>query len=89
MVVHGAPGRSWAAPAPALGKADSCIFLWLGGGAAHIDTFDPKRRGDGKKSAGSYYEAIPTAQEGIKVCEHLPRLADRLDRCVLIRSLHH
>ena len=89
IVVHGAPGRSWAGPAPTLGKADSCIFLWLGGGAAHIDTFDPKRRGDGKKSAGSYYEAIPTSQEGVKVCEHLPRLADRLDRCVLIRSLHH
>src|SRR2546426_900336 len=31
---------------PPKGKADSCIFLWLGGGAAHIDTFDPKRRGD-------------------------------------------
>src|SRR5947208_1641097 len=28
------------------GKADACIFLWLGGGAAHIDTFDPKRPGD-------------------------------------------
>ena len=23
------------------GKADACILLWLGGGAAHIDTFDP------------------------------------------------
>jgi Protein of unknown function (DUF1501) len=31
------------------GKAKSCIFLWLGGGAAQIDTFDPKRQGDLKK----------------------------------------
>lgn len=84
-----ASSRSWAAPAPTLGKAESCIFIWLGGGAAHIDTFDPKRRGDGKKSAGSYYEAIPTAQRGVQLCEHLPRLANRLDRCVLVRSLHH
>nr|NIP94859.1 DUF1501 domain-containing protein [Akkermansiaceae bacterium] len=28
------------------GKARHCIFLWLGGGAAQIDTFDPKHLGD-------------------------------------------
>jgi hypothetical protein len=71
------------------GKADSCIFLWLGGGAAHVDTFDPKQRGDGKKKAGSYYNSIPTAISGVKVCEHLKRTADRLDRCVIVRSLNH
>ena len=43
------------------GKADACILLWLGGGAAHIDTFDPKRKGDGKKIPGSAYNAINTA----------------------------
>ena len=53
------------------GKADACIFLWLGGGAAHIDTFDPKRRGDGKKVAGSYYDSIPTAVRDVKLTEHL------------------
>ncbi len=74
---------------PARGQSDACIFLWLGGGAAQIDTFDPKGRGDGKKQAGSYYDAIPTAIPGVQVCQHLPRLADRLDRCVLVRSLHH
>jgi hypothetical protein len=71
------------------GKAQACIFLWLGGGAAHIDTFDPKRRGDGRKKPGSYYDAIPTAIPGERVGEHLKRVADRLDRCVLVRSLHH
>ena len=35
------------------GKADACIFLWLGGGAAHLDTFDPKAKGDGSRKAGS------------------------------------
>jgi hypothetical protein len=64
-------------------------MLWLGGGAAQIDTFDPKRRGDGKTKAGSYYDAIPTAVRGERLCEHLPRTADRLDQCVLVRSLHH
>ncbi len=71
------------------GKATSCIFLWLGGGSAQIDTFDPKVRGDGKKKAGSYYDSLPTAIPGAKVCEHLPRVAKRLDRCILVRSLHH
>ena len=30
------------------GKAEHCIFLWLGGGAAQMDTFDPKKKGDAK-----------------------------------------
>jgi hypothetical protein len=71
------------------GKAEACIMLWLGGGASHLDTFDPKRRGDGKTKPGSYYDAIPTAIPGAQVCEHLPRTARRLDRCALVRTLHH
>jgi hypothetical protein len=74
---------------PARGKAEACIMLWLGGGAAQIDTFDPKRRGDGKQQPGSYYDAIPTAIPGAQVCKHLPRTARRLDRCALVRTLHH
>jgi len=46
---------------------------------AHLDTFDPKRRGDGKKAPGSYYDAIPTAISGVSVCAHLRRVARRLD----------
>ena len=71
------------------GNAESCIFLWLGGGACHIDTWDPKRRGDGKKQAGSYYDPIATGIAGMQVCEHLARSAPLLDRAVLVRSLHH
>ena len=69
--------------------ADSCIFLWLGGGACHVDTWDPKRKGDGKKQPGSYYDAIDTNVAGVQLCEHLSRMAKRLDRCALIRSVHH
>ncbi|MEO5802447.1 MAG: DUF1501 domain-containing protein [Verrucomicrobiota bacterium] len=71
------------------GKADHCIFIWLGGGAAQIDTWDPKRKGDGKKIAGSYYDSIDTAIPGVKVCEHLGNCAKILDRFVLFRSVHH
>ena len=51
-----------AATALPKGKADACIFLWLGGGAAQIDTFDPKERGDGKKKAGGYYDCWAIAR---------------------------
>lgn len=71
------------------GKADACIFLWLGGGAAHIDTFDPKVRGDGKKQAGSYYSSIDCAIRGEKVTEHLKRSAPLMDRAAIVRSVTH
>jgi hypothetical protein len=71
------------------GKADRCIFIWLGGGACHIDTFDPKRKGDGKKIAGSYYDCIDTAIPGEKVCQHLSRLAPLMDRTAVLRTVNH
>ncbi len=70
-------------------SADSCIFLWLGGGACHVDTFDPKRRSKGPKDPGSYYAAVDTAIPGVQLCEHLSRTAKLLDRCALVRTLNH
>src|SRR6185369_16357510 len=71
------------------GQAEACIFIWLGGGACHIDTWDPKRRGDGHATPGSYYDAIPTAIRGVQVCQHLQRTAPLLDRCAPLRTVHH
>ncbi len=90
----------WLAPlAPAAapvsmprGKAEHCIFVWLGGGMAQIDTFDPKRRGNPKASpkvAGSDYAAIDTAVPGVRFTEHLPRLAQLAERMTVVRSVHH
>ena len=74
----------------ALGKAEHCIFVWLGGGAGQIDTWDPKQLGDPKaKQAGSYYPAIDTAIPGVQVCQHLAQCAKVLDRFILIRTVHH
>ena len=82
----GAAGR---VDAPLRGKADSCIFLWLGGGAGHIDTFDPKVRTDGNGKPGSYYDSIPTAVPGVRVCEHMPRTAELMDRSIILRTVSH
>ena len=75
---------------PPSGKAESVIFIWLGGGMAQIDTFDPKRRGSSmERKPGSDYDSIETSIPGIQVCEHLKRTAARMDRVTAIRSVHH
>ena len=71
------------------GSAENCIFLWLGGGACHIDTFDPKRVSKGPKDPGSYYASVDTAIPGVQLCEHLSRTAKLLDRCAVVRTLNH
>jgi hypothetical protein len=72
------------------GKAEHCVFVWLGGGSGQIDTWDPKAKGDPKaKKPGSYYSAIDTAVKGTQVCEHLSRCAPILDRFNIVRTVHH
>jgi hypothetical protein len=72
------------------GKAEHCIFLWLGGGAAQMDTFDPKEKGDPKaKKAGSYYDPIDTSVPGVQLCEHMPRLAGLMENVTLCRTVFH
>jgi hypothetical protein len=73
------------------GRAEHCIFIWLGGGMAHIDTFDPKpQRGDpAEKKPGSYYDCIDTAVPGVQLCEHLPQIAKIYDRFIPVRTVHH
>jgi hypothetical protein len=83
---------SAATPAKLLGRAEHCIFLWLGGGMAQIDTFDPKRRGDSRanpRRAGSDYDSLETAVTNVRVCEHLRRTAALVDRLTIVRSVHH
>ena len=74
------------------GKAEHCIFIWLGGGMAQIDTFDPKAMGDTKadpKKSGSYYPSIETAVPGVRVCEHLKKTARLMERVTAMRTVNH
>jgi hypothetical protein len=72
------------------GKAEHCIFIWLGGGACHVDTWDPKRKGDPKlKKAGSYYNAIETSVPGVQVCQHLKQCAGLMEHFALLRTVNH
>ena len=75
-----------------MGKAEHCIFMWLGGGMAQIDTFDPKPLGDAKAKPsrpGSYYASIDTAVKGVQVTEHLAQTAKLMDRLTVVRTVNH
>ena len=44
------------------GKAEHCIFIWLGGGMSQADTFDPKNVGDNKASTKKPALFIPPSK---------------------------
>ena len=74
------------------GKAEHCIFIWLGGGMGQADTFDPKVLGDNKatkKKPGSLYPSIETSVPGVRLCEHLPRTAKLMEHVTAVRSVNH
>jgi hypothetical protein len=61
------------------------ILLWMTGGPSHLDTWDPKP--DRPAENRGPFAAIPTRLPGVRICEHLPRMAAMLDRFTLVRSL--
>src|SRR5204862_725894 len=72
-------------------KADSCILLWMGGGMAAPETFDPKRYqpfevGLPVEKVMSTFPAIDTAVDNVKISAGLPNIASIMDRATLIRS---
>jgi hypothetical protein len=68
-------------------KARSAIFIFLGGGPSHLDTFDMKP--DAPAEIRGEFKPIPTNVTGIQVCEHLPRLARCADQYALVRGVSH
>src|SRR5262245_15884208 len=65
----------------------SCILVFCYGGPSHLETFDPKP--NAPREIRGEYATIATAMPGIRVGEHLPRVARIMDRLTLVRSLHH
>jgi len=71
--------------------ADTCILLWMAGGMAAPETFDPKHYvpfdiGVPAESIISTFPAIDTTVDSIKICEGLENIAQVMDRATLIRS---
>jgi hypothetical protein len=78
-------GRA-SALAPA--KAKAVIQIWMWGGPAHLDTFDPKPDA-GNDYTGPLNHPIQTNVDGIIIGELLPLLAQQADKYSIIRSMTH
>ena len=61
----------------------SVIILWMGGGPASIDIWDLK---PGRPTGGEFREINTTAQ-GVKISEHMPKVAEQMRHLAIIRSL--
>jgi hypothetical protein len=73
---------------PAPGRAKSVIQIWMWGGPAHVDTFDPKPDA-GNDYSGPLNSPIETNVKGIRISELMPLLAKQADKYSLIRSMTH
>ena len=72
--------------------ADRVIILWMAGGMAHTETFDPKRytpyaAGLDPNAVLSTFPSIPTAVDGVRFSAGLENLAQVMDRGSLIRGM--
>lgn len=72
-------------------SADTVILLWMAGGMAHTETFDPKRytpfeKGMEGNRVLSTFRSVPTALDGIHFSEGLQSIGNVMDRGTLIRS---
>jgi hypothetical protein len=75
------------AESPAKHPAGAVIYIFLSGGLAQQDSFDPKP--DAPDNIRGEFKPIPTRTPGLNVCEHLPLLAQRSDQWAVVRSLTH
>jgi uncharacterized protein (DUF1501 family) len=68
-------------------KDAAVVWLWLGGGATHVETFDPKM------TAPTEYRSVtgevPTNIPGVSVGGTLPRIAEVADKMAFVRSFAH
>jgi len=74
-----------------IATADSVILLWMAGGMAHTETFDPKRYTSFEKGMEgnrvlSTFNSLPTALNGIQFSEGLQSIGSVMDKGTLIRS---
>ncbi|MBL9139697.1 MAG: DUF1501 domain-containing protein [Verrucomicrobiales bacterium] len=84
-------GAEDGAPRRLEATADCLVVLWMGGGMAATEMFDPKRYTPFEKGLDparvlSTFPAIPTRVDGIQFTEGLERLAGVMDRGTLIRT---
>ncbi len=91
----GAPVPGLLTSCSSIGKnsatADSVILLWMAGGMAHTETFDPKKYTPYEKGIEgnrilSTFPFMPTALDGVNFSEGLQSIGSVMDKGTIIRS---
>lgn len=87
-LLNAAEGNAIQHPKP---TADACILIWMAGGMAAPDNFDPKHYepfqvGLPVEKVISTFPAIDTVVDNIKIAEGLENIASVMDRATLVRS---
>jgi hypothetical protein len=65
----------------------SCVFIFLFGGPSHIDLWDMKPAAP--LEIRGQFKPVATRVPGLHVCEHLPLLAQHMNKVCLLRSMTH
>ncbi len=83
--------RASAAPAgkksKSFGQAKNCIILYLSGGPAQLDTFDPKP--DAPDDIRGEFGTIQTSLPGLRYSELLPLTSKWAHKTALVRTMYH
>jgi hypothetical protein len=67
-----------------LAKAKNVVMIWLSGGPATIDMWDPKP--DAPDFIRGEFNTIETSVSGVRIGEHMPETAKIMNRATLVRS---
>ena len=81
------PAGQAATSAKPAARVKSIVLIDLFGGPSHIDMLDPKP--DAPAEIRGEFASMATSVPGLPICEHLPRLAEWMNRVALIRTISH
>ena len=67
-------------------KHKAVIMIYMCGAPGHQDMYDLKM--EAPSEIRGEFKPIPTNVDGIEICEHMPRMASIMDKCVPLRSVY-
>ena len=63
------------------------LFIWLGGGVSHIDSFCPLP--GAPENIRGPFNSIPTRVPGLRISDQLPLMARRIHETALLKNIYH
>src|SRR5947199_9819578 len=87
MLLNKAAATETAKKSKSFGQAKRCIILYLSGGPAQLDTFDPKP--DAPDDIRGPFTTIQTKLPGVRFSELVPHTASWTHNAALVRTMHH